>query len=169
MNTIRGREIKSVSIVDDDESAQKALTYSVEEAAFDPVIEKGPLRDLINFVNDIMKHSQAAICDHHLRKRNYASFDGAAAVAQLYSNRVPAVLCTRWDHATDEIRAHRRHIPVVLKPDELDPDTLTRGLEYCIDELEQRFRSNPLGDPPALPGRQPKFDFSGSLKAVPPS
>jgi hypothetical protein len=29
--------------------------------------------------------------------------------------------------------------------------------------------SNPLGDPPALPGRQPKFDISGDLKAEPPS
>jgi hypothetical protein len=29
--------------------------------------------------------------------------------------------------------------------------------------------SNPLGDPPALPGRQPKFDISGILKAEPPT
>lgn len=80
---------------------------------------------------------QAAICDHHLKKHDYSVVDGAELIAELYQNRFPALLCTRWGDAQPEvIRKYRRYIPVLLSPDELDPDSIYRGLETCVREFE---------------------------------
>ena len=45
---------------------------------------------------------QAAICDHHLKKHDYSVVDGAELIAELYQNRFPALLCTRWGDAQPE-------------------------------------------------------------------
>jgi putative transposase len=54
-----------------------------------------------------------------------------------------------WDHdATSVVRLET-------------PKAVVEKIAYVL--------ANPLGDPPALPGRQPKFDISGILKAEPPT
>ena len=44
--------------------------------------------------------------------------------------------------ALDEIRPSRRFIPVMLRPDELDPASLVQGFQRCIDEFKGTFQSN---------------------------
>jgi len=138
---LQGRRIESVSIVDDDPNARAAFGFPVEELNLEPVPAEGPLPDLSQFVEETRKIAQAAICDYKLSVRNYASFNGAQLVALQYQNRFPAVLCTRWETASiDEMRRFRRYIPVLLRPDEFNPDSFVRGLECCLEEFQGRFR-----------------------------
>jgi len=58
----------------------------------------------------------------------------------MYQNQFPAVLCTRYEQANiDEMRRHRRYIPVLLRPDELNPDSIVKGLEACIREFNNQY------------------------------
>jgi hypothetical protein len=63
-----------------------------------------------------------------------------------------------------------RHAAVSREPDSSRKPIRLRLLERQHPPRWDRLvATNPLGDPPALPGRQPKFDISGILKAEPPS
>jgi hypothetical protein len=85
-------------------------------------------------------NGHAAICDQLLRKRQYAHFDGAELVKQLYLRGVPAVLCTDYAELVDQIRPFRRWVPQLVKPDDLDPDRLIEALTECIWEIDIGFR-----------------------------
>lgn len=137
---IRNRSIERISIVDDDASARQGYEYSVEDLRVEPVPEEGPLGNLAEFIARMPTQVDAAICDHHLRKRNYAGFNGAEAVAAWYQVQFPALLCTRYDNAElEELRRYLRWIPVMLKPDDLDPGSIESGLERCIAEFAGHF------------------------------
>jgi hypothetical protein len=144
MVKISGREIRLVRIIDDDKQFRDSLADTVAEAHLEPVQESGPLGALSDFADRTARTAHAALCDHHLRRKNYYStFNGAEAVSALYKRQIPALLCTRWDQANiEEIRGFRRFVPVLLKPSEIDPDSVVRGLAYCIDEFNGRFRQN---------------------------
>lgn len=138
---IAGRAIEQIRVVDDDPLVRAAYEYPVEDLGLRPVLADGPFHDLAGFVEETIVTADAAICDYHLRVRNYASFDGAASVAALYQKEFPAVLCTRFvDDAAAivEMRRHRRYIPVLLNPDDLH-DNLVLGLEQCIEEFGGNF------------------------------
>jgi hypothetical protein len=140
---VAGREIERVSIVDDDSGAREGYEYSVEDLDLTPIQEAGPLGTLDDFINRTSVRSDAAICDHHLRKRNYAQFNGAEAVAAWYRRGFPALLCTRYETAeVEEIRRYMRYIPVMMKPDRLDPSTLEAGIDQCIGEFNGEFKPN---------------------------
>lgn len=137
---VADREIARVSIVDDDEGAREGYEYSVEDLELVPVQEAGPLGSLEEFVSRTARGSDAAICDHHLRKRNYAKFNGAEAVAAWYRRGFPALLCTRYETAeVEEIRRYMRCIAVMMKPDQLDPSTLEEGFRRCVGEFGGNF------------------------------
>lgn len=144
MTQIAGRDVRRVKVIDDDKDFRKTLAETVQDAGFIPIDEAGPLGTLRSFVRDTVGSTQAALCDHHLRQRaRYSSFNGAEAVAELYRQKFPAVLCTRWDQANiEEIRGFRQYVPVLLRPSEVDPDAVTRGIGYCIDEFNGIFRQN---------------------------
>jgi hypothetical protein len=73
--------------------------------------------------------------------RGYAPFNGAELVAAMNLRYRPAVLCTAWEEAgVDEIRLFRKHIPCLLKPDELGPESFQRAMELCINEFEGRLQ-----------------------------
>jgi hypothetical protein len=134
-------EIQKVLVVEDNLSAQEAYQYSLEDMELEPVLERGPLGSLEDYISSATSRCDAAICDHHLAQSGYANFNGAKLVAEMNSRRRPAVLCTAWEEAgIDEIRLFRRNIPCLLKPDQLDPDSFRRALELCIDEFGGRFR-----------------------------
>jgi len=139
--TIGGRAISSVYIVDDEPTARTAYGYSVEELNLRPIPADGPLTDIDQFSESMWNTAQAVICDFMLNARNYAVFNGAQLVAKQYQRQFPAVLCTRWEIAEfPEIRKYRRYIPVLLRPDELDPDSLVHALERCIEEFHGQFQ-----------------------------
>lgn len=140
---IADTSIRRVRIVDDEQSVRDAYEYLVEELELEPIAVEGPLPALDDFIDETIHGADAAICDYKLRIRQYATFDGAETVARLYGKKFPAILCTRWELASlDEIRPYRRFIPVMLRPDELDPASLVQGFQRCIDEFKGTFQSN---------------------------
>lgn len=135
---IDDRLIERVQIIDDEPSAREAYSFSVEDLDLVPVMADQPqYTDLYRFITMIRSHSHAAICDYHLSTSNYATFDGGATVAALYQQKFPAILCTRYyDAEIDSIRPHRQNIPVLLKPDDLEPETIEDGFRRCIAEFQ---------------------------------
>ena len=139
--TINDRTIRRVRIVDDEPSVRNAYELSVEDLDLEPVQAEGPLLDLVHFIDETMEVADAAILDHQLRVSNYADFDGAETVAKLYQRQFPAVLCTTYGEAKiDEMRRYRRYIPVLLNPDELEPESLVRGFEQCVQEFSNHYQ-----------------------------
>jgi CheY-like chemotaxis protein len=143
---IAGNTIEKVGIVEDDPSNRKSLAEIVSDAQFVPVPEDGPLCDLKSFTRGAMRNTDAFIFDHHLKQSQYAPFDGAEAVAFLYKQQFPSLLCTQWSNADiDTMRRYRRYIPALIPTDDLDPCRIVRELEVCINEINGNF----------LPSRQP--------------
>jgi hypothetical protein len=137
---ICGEHLEYMAIVDDQPDARKAYTYAVRTARLEPHEVTGPLPEPSAFVASLDggAMSKAVLCDHSLRVREYATYDGAELVAYCFERGIPALLCTRWEPQTlDAIRAHRAKIPVLLASDELGPDELARGLERCVRELKE--------------------------------
>lgn len=136
---IAGRRIQKVRIVEDDPHTRASLAETVTDAKFEPVLEEGPLPDLKDFTKSAIRDTDAFIFDHYLKKKQYAPFDGAEAVAFLYK-KSPSLLCTTWGKAViDTMRVYRRRIPVLIRSDDLDLDTITVGFEYCIREFNGNF------------------------------
>lgn len=135
-----GNTITRVDIVDDKPDARKIIAMSVDEAELEPVLESEPLPPLEQFVSGAIKKADAAICDYKLSLGKYAQFNGAQAVATFYQRKWPALLCTTWGKADiDAMRVYRRKIPILIRTDDLNPDTIALGFEYCIREFESDF------------------------------
>lgn len=133
---IAGYNILSVSIVDDDRSVREAYQLPIEDLNLDPVVAEGPINDIDQFLNEMSKVSQAVICDQNLKVRNYSAFTGAELVSKWYDNSFPALLCTRWEQENAvQLRKYRKKIPVLIEPDELEPDSILRGFEICLNEF----------------------------------
>lgn len=137
---IEDRVIERVQIVDDNREAREGYSFSVEDLSLIPISADGPqYTDLDQFIEMIRLQAHAAICDYHLSKANYASFDGGNAVAQLYQRQFPAILCTSYYNSDiDSIRRYRQHIPILLKPQDLGPETIEAGFRQCIAEFKGR-------------------------------
>ena len=140
--TIGAATIERVSIIDDDQSAREGYEHAVEDLGLQAVPEVGPLLPTIReLVERLPNGAEAVLCDYRLRIRGgYSTFDGDAIVARCYQRHFPAVLCTRFvDADIDLIRGFSRFIPALLRPEELDPDTLWHGFERCIAEFQGDF------------------------------
>lgn len=139
--------IERVEIVDDDPDARDAYRYNLIDMQLVPVLaDKPKYNDLNEFVSIIRTESQAAICDYHLSTRNFASFSGGETVAELYRHQFPAILCTRFYRSDlDNLRPLMPYIPVLLAPNDLEPETIEQGFRSCIEEFNGQFR----------PSRQP--------------
>lgn len=123
-------------MVDDDPNEAKLTAYIAEDAGYEPIVFSllGDLSDLINEVR--ARSANAAICDHRLRYKSSAGFDGAAAVAELIARQIPAILVTTFPQDADaSIRLWRERVPVLLHRDELTAERLSRELDYCRLEL----------------------------------
>jgi hypothetical protein len=133
---IENTTINRILIIEDDPSARSAYTYPVDDMQLESLMQSDPIVDLEGFLTTSLQRADAAIADHHLRKRNYATTDGAELVARWYPKGFPALLCTRYDTANlSEIRRHRRFVPVLLTPDQLSPEAIAKGLELCVREF----------------------------------
>jgi hypothetical protein len=139
--SLPGRTINTVGIIDDEPDARAAFQFPIEDMGLTARPEAGPLPDIEGFVGKILRSTDAAICDYRLRIRKYAGFDGAEAVAALLTRGVPAILYTRYQTADiDEIRVFRRHIPSLIRPDELSPDTIAEAFLRCTEEIAGTYR-----------------------------
>lgn len=142
-----GKKIERITIVDDDANARQAYEFSVEDLGLEPLSKEGPLPQSIDsFLKQLLESSEALLCDYHLKTTVYANFDGDELVGRCYKKGFPAVLCTAYtDFDVTLMRSRRRFIPVLLKPDEVEPDAIARGLENCLNEFNNEF----------LPSRKP--------------
>ena len=137
--TLAENRIEAVSIIDDDTTVRESLSDPILDLNLEPVLEAGPLADIEGQTRRIIQVSQAALCDHHLKKKAYSHYNGAQLVARLYESQFPAVLCTNWDVASiDEIRPYRRFIPSLIRPSG-DPELLRRAIELCLREFKGEF------------------------------
>jgi hypothetical protein len=135
-----GNTITRVDIIDDKPDARRIMAMTVDEANLEPVIESGQLPPLPQFVTAAIGKADAAICDYKLSLGTYAQFNGAEAVAMFYEHNWPALLCTTWGKADiDAMRVYRRKIPILISTDDLNPDTIAIGFEYCIREFKGDF------------------------------
>jgi hypothetical protein len=140
MLTIDDTRISTVGVVDDEPGAREGYELTLEDANVEPIGEVGPLGDLRDFVRDVRGRLDAVLCDHHLRIRNYSTFDGAQLAAALYEVNIPAVLCTRWEDAQlDLIRPYRDRVPALIQFEDFNPDSFIGALTLTIRELRGEF------------------------------
>ncbi len=135
---LKGHTIEQVLIVDDQPDSRDALGELVKDSYLLAIEVEAPVRG----VDDLRKRASAnaaVLCDYHLRKKNYASVDGGLIVAGLNAAGVPAILCSRMtDDLSEDLRPHRKFIPVVIPTAELSPETLLAAINTCIAEIEGR-------------------------------
>lgn len=133
-------DIQTILVVDDNAHVRESFKYQVIAADRVPMAETGPrLGDLGSYLSRSFT-ADAAISDHHLTPAGYASFNGAELVAAWYRRGIPGVLCTRYERVQAEvIRPHRRWIPSLLTPDQLNPDSMLEGLGLALGEIRGTF------------------------------
>jgi hypothetical protein len=138
----------SVAVIDDDRGAAEAMSEIVRDAGFDPFVVTGRRFEMVSdLVSHVQLNARAAVCDHRLRPRQLAAFDGAEAAVELMNVRIPSVLVTQYVDTDSHvsIRRWRRDIPVLLSRDDADSDRIKQGLDDCAREMMGEY----------LPGRRP--------------
>jgi hypothetical protein len=127
--------IHRIGVVDDDATVRSGYGDAILDLGAEPIFEAGPLGSLAQFLGELANKYEAAVCDFTLRSANYAEFDGAELVSELYRRKTPAILCTQWQTRIDEMRKYQQWIPCVLSPEQLNVDTIGEGLAICIREF----------------------------------
>ena len=139
-----GRSIDTVAIIDDQADVRQGYSYTVENAELTPIAEEGPLgSSVVSYLetSGLSTMADAGLCDFRLNGTAYATFSGAELVAALYRKNFPAVLCTRYEQmALPEIAPFRRWIPSLMRPTDLNEESLIKGISECIYELQGNFR-----------------------------
>jgi DNA-binding LytR/AlgR family response regulator len=132
-------DINRVAVCDDNSSTRDDLSSLLEIENFQPFPLNGPYNNIDQVIQQVIDNANAAICDYQIDRRNYATFNGAEVVSNLYARKVPALLITMYGKAEiDHIRLHRHRIPVILKSD-ADIDEIAHGFEVCVSELNEKF------------------------------
>ena len=137
---LKDKVISRLGLIDDDDIVRRGYRYSTDDLALEAGDVSGPIRDVDTLVVKSKSEFDAIICDYNLKTKNYSSVNGDELCVRFYKTNLPTVLCTRFDgNLPLPIRKHRRFIPVVIAPSELDAELLVESLEVCIDELAGRF------------------------------
>lgn len=134
------KKIQRIAVVDDDEQARAAMAETIVDANLQPVVQRARLNSLNDLIIILQRDADAAVCDHRLKPRNYAAFQGAEAVSALYNIGFPAILVTAWStEDIDNIRPYRRRIPVVIRSGDLEPQTIRNGITLCLNEFQNTY------------------------------
>jgi hypothetical protein len=139
--TVAGQTIARVSVVDDDKDGREGFGFTIEDLQLQLVLEEAPDQDVGVFVTNLASRADAVLCDYHLGKHRYASFNGDLVVAECYRRHIPAVLCTAFtDFDITLMRSRRKEIPSLLRTNEADPELITEGWQRCVEEFQGQFR-----------------------------
>lgn len=134
---IAGYQLNRVAIIDDKKDSRESMEDDLRVAKVEPKSLPGPFPTLEKLIDVTTGSAEAAVCDYKLNEGNYAGFSGAEAVAEFYQKKYPALLITSYVVTDiDQIRPYRHHIPVLIKADDADADSIIRGFELCINELK---------------------------------
>ncbi len=140
---IENQTIDRVLVIDDDQSARDGYKYTIEDLGLKAILESGPINDLDAFVKTFSQKADAVLCDYHLRKHNYANFNGDKLVAACYRNRVPSILCTTYTDVNATLnRGYLRFIPAFLRTSSPDPEAVRASFAKCIREFTGDFPSS---------------------------
>ena len=167
--TIEEKKISRVLIVDDDLAARDGYGYPVEELDLEPIMVPGPINTPESFVAEARQSAHAVVCDYHLRKHNYASFDGDILVAECYKVGIPGILCTTFTDVDVMIRRDcLRFIPALLKTNSPEPGALVDAWRKALREMCDTF--HPTRKPWRTLVRVAEVDDDGGyLYAIVPS
>lgn len=137
---VRDTKISTIGLIDDDVSVRQGYRYSTEDLDLEAGDISGPIRSIAPLIAESRRRFDAMICDYNLKTKNYSFVNGDELCVQFYRNKLPTVLCTRFEGSLPlPIRKNRRFIPVVIAPMDLDADVLVESLEICIDELAGKY------------------------------
>lgn len=138
--TILDREINNVCIIDDDADSRYGWGLTVEDTKLNPISQDEKVNSIDEYLALMTKQCDAIVTDHHLKIKDYFPVNGAEIVYKCFDYKIPSILVTRYENAVvDEIRKYRPKIPIILSPDDFDPDSLMQGLEICINEFKGTF------------------------------
>ncbi len=137
-------DIQRIAIVDNESTDAQIPEWEVEAAGFEPIIVNRSFKKIEELAAYIKAEAQGALCAHRLASYGLAHFYGAKLVASLYDLKIPAVLITQYADIDNDvsIRKWRDKIPVLLRSDEADADSIKRGLENCVLELHGKLPSS---------------------------
>ena len=141
---LHNKPIHKIAIVDDNDEARNAMSEMILDAGFDPIpYTEIKEHSLGEFISRIIQDSDGAIFDYNLSPGNYANFDGAEAVVQLYDMEFPAILLTQVQgYDSVNIVSKRKKIPYFINSFDGDANQLSKGFERCVRELKQDFPSD---------------------------
>jgi hypothetical protein len=132
---IENRKIESVCIIDDDDDSRSTMELTIEDSHLIPLSQNEKVNNLEEYLLKYVQQNVAIVSDHHLKKKNYFPVNGAEVIYNCYEKKIPSVLVTRYEPHIGEIRKFRKNIPVILNPEEFNPDTLIKSLSICIKEF----------------------------------
>jgi hypothetical protein len=137
-NLLLTQGISRIALVDDAQEDLELQSIQLLRVGLMPLPITTMFGSVNELVEEIISSAQAAICDHFLQQGGYGFF-GAEAVAQLYDRKFPAILVSQFVEQDYDvsIRAYRNKIPVVLRKKQINPETITSGLNICLRELRQ--------------------------------
>jgi hypothetical protein len=138
--TLLNRVIDTVRLIDDEPIVRTSYRQPVDDLNLNAIEVVNRIGSLAEFERLFNFDRDAAICDFNLKRRSYSAFDGDVLVSHLYKKNVPAVLCTRYaDDLPEAIRHRRRHIPIVIPPEELSEEALIHAFKTCIAEFRNQY------------------------------
>jgi hypothetical protein len=133
--------IRSVQVIDDDPGVRETYADKVQDAELIAVPENDQMLGSLDEFLARQPRADAGLSDFDLKPSGYAGFNGAELVSGWYTRNFPGILCTRYEKIhIERIRPLRRHIPVLITPDKLNPESILLGLEECVRELSGKVR-----------------------------
>lgn len=127
-----------VAIIDDVKEHRERLGIQARLAGYEGVLLVGKYKKVQDLVVEVnQKRVDGVLCDLRLSDGNFASFNGAVAVAALYDAQKPSVLITDYSNldSNNVIRLHRRKIPVLIKMENVGREVLRLALEASRAEI----------------------------------
>ncbi len=137
--SFKSREINRIYIIDDDDFVRSTLVDTVTDSNFQAVAQDHKVERVDQYLVDCFNQHDAVISDYQLQKKNYFPTNGAEVVSKCFDKGIPSILVTKYEPHIAEIRRFRQNIPVIINPEALEPETLTVGLQLCIDEMLGNF------------------------------
>lgn len=131
--------IKRVAVVDDSDDTATTMINVLEDGEFD-AYRQGHAGTIEELVDQIVRNSDAAVCDHRLRYGGFQDISGADLASRLIQREHPAILVTQYldQDASIAIRRFRQYLPVVLKRENADePEELRSAFARCILEISK--------------------------------